>query len=105
MLNQQTFTEQEKKIRDEEMRMKKEKDTRDKEFHEQAKLKFDKQKQQDFDDLLSGKKRDSDKNLQDLFKEFYSKAKTINAKEYVNTAKSSLNSFSSILEKRRRNHQ
>jgi hypothetical protein len=40
-------------------------------------------------------------NLQELFKDFYSKAKTVDTKEYVNSAKSSLNSFSSLLEKRR----
>lgn len=40
-------------------------------------------------------------SLQDLFKEYYTKVKTVEAKEYVNSAKSSLNSFSSLLEKRR----
>lgn len=59
-------------------------------------------KEQDFEDLLSGKKhRESEKSLQDLFKEYYAKAKTIDTKDYVNSAKTSLNSFSSILEKRR----
>ena len=40
-------------------------------------------------------------NLQELFKDFYSKAKTVDTKEYVNSAKTSLNSFSGLLEKRR----
>ena len=40
-------------------------------------------------------------NLQELFKEYYSKAKAVDAKEYVNSAKTSINSFSSLLEKRR----
>ena len=52
--------------------------------------------------MLSGKKKKTDEmNLQELFKEFYQKAKSIEPKEYVNNAKSSLNSFSSLLEKRR----
>ena len=70
--------------------------------NEELKLKFEKKKEQDFEDLLSGKKsREADMSLQDLFKEYYAKAKTIDTKEYVNSAKTSLNSFSSILEKRR----
>ena len=36
-----------------------------------------------------------------MFKEFYDKTKNIDATEYVNSAKASLNSFSSLLEKRR----
>ena len=43
--------------------------------------------------------------LQDLFKEYYSKAKSVDAKDYVNSAKTSLNSFSSLLEKRRQKAQ
>ena len=43
--------------------------------------------------------------LQDLFKEYYNKAKTVETKDYVNSAKKSLNSFSSILEKRRQKYQ
>lgn len=34
-----------------------------------------------------------------MFKEFYDKTKNIDATEYVNSAKASLNSFSSLLEK------
>ena len=38
--------------------------------------KYTEQKQQDFEDLISGKKQaDSEKNLQTLFKEFYAKKK------------------------------
>ena len=52
--------------------------------------------------MVQGKKKNTDDmTLQDLFKEYYSKVKTVDAKEYVNSAKSSLNSFSSLLEKRR----
>jgi hypothetical protein len=66
---------------------------------EEAKEEFDKKKKQDFEDLLSGKmKKDSEKSMQDLFKEYYSTAKTINSSEYINSAKSSINSFSSKLE-------
>ena len=36
-----------------------------------------------------------------MYKEFYDKTKNIDATEYVNSAKASLNSFSSLLEKRR----
>ena len=48
----------------------------------------------------SKKKRD-DMNLQELFKDLYSQAKSVDATSYVNSAKSSINSFSSLLEKRR----
>ena len=53
--------------------------------------------------MLAGKKSKSanEKNLQDIFKEFYSQARTVNPKEYINSAKASLNSFSSILESKR----
>ena len=53
--------------------------------------------------MISGKttKKKEDMNLQDLFKEYYTKVKTVDTKDYVNSAKSSLNSFSSLLEKRR----
>ena len=59
-------------------------------------------KAQDFDDLLSGKKQaDSEKNLQTLFKEFYSSAKEVDPNKYINSAKSSLGGLSSKLEERR----
>jgi len=51
--------------------------------------------------MLGGKKRKEDMNLQELFKTYYQKVKEQDPKEYVNSAKSSLNSFSSLLEKRR----
>jgi hypothetical protein len=40
-------------------------------------------------------------SLQDLFKEYYGKAKEISPKGYANSAKSSINSFSSKLELKR----
>ena len=70
--------------------------------------KSDQQKEQDFDDFVSGKQKEKisitdDMNLQDIFKQFYSKAKNtdIKAKNPLNSAMSSLNSFSSRLDKRR----
>lgn len=53
--------------------------------------------------MLSGKKQKSkdEMSLQDLFKEYYGKVKSADSKEFVNSAKSSLNSFSSLLEKKR----
>jgi hypothetical protein len=47
------------------------------------------------------KKRTEDMSLQELFKTYYSKVKEQDPNEYVNSAKSSLNSFSSLLERRR----
>ena len=77
----------------------------DKEAHEKYesdKAKLDKKKQQEFEDLLSGKKKSTDEmTLGDLFKEFYGKAKEVDTSKYINSAKSSLNSLSSVLEKRR----
>jgi hypothetical protein len=104
-LNNQAFSEQEKKIRDEQMRIKLEKDLLEKAKIDQAKKMYDQSKEKDFEDLLSGKKqKEAEKSLGDVFKEYYSKAKTINTQEYINSAKSSINSFSSILEKRRQAH-
>ena len=40
-------------------------------------------------------------NLQELFKSYYEKAKTTEKAQYLNSAKGSLNSFSSYLEKKR----
>ena len=72
---------------------------------EMDRQKMAEQKQQDFDDFLTGKKDASEKNLQTLFKEFYQTAKKIDPKEvsgsYVNAAKSSLGGLSSRLEARR----
>ncbi len=102
MLDKQQFTEQDKKAREDLLKMKEQKDSESKAQIEEAKQEFDKKKKQDFDDLMSGKmKKDSEKSLQDIFKEYYSTAKTINTKEYINSAKSSINSFSSTLEKKR----
>jgi hypothetical protein len=68
---------------------------------EKEKAEFEKRKQEEFEDMLGGKKRKEDMNLQELFKTYYHKVKEQDPKEYVNSAKSSLNSFSSLLEKRR----
>ena len=69
---------------------------------EKEKAQFDAKKQQEFEDLLSGKKKSRDEmSLQDLFKDFYSKAKDTDPKAYMNSARSSLNSFSGLLEKKR----
>lgn len=56
--------------------------------------------------MLSGKKQaDSEKNLQTIFKEYYDTAKDVNVgdgvKNYVNSAKNSIGSLSSVLEQRR----
>ena len=72
------------------------------------------QKEQDFEDFLSGKKEakkkgfevNDDMSLQDIFKQFYSKAKTVKQKDQegdgvFNSAKQSLTGFSARLEKRR----
>ncbi len=40
-------------------------------------------------------------SLQDIFREYYGKAKDVDIKAQVNSAKTSINSFSSLLEKRR----
>ena len=72
---------------------------------EKARQQQAEQKQQDFDDLLHGKMKTSDKNLQTLFKEFYEQAKQTDPTKYVdsakNSAKSSIGAFSAKLETRR----
>jgi len=71
---------------------------------EQDKERIAKEKQQQFEDLAAGRvptKSSDEKNLQDLFRDFYSKVQTADPNEYVNSAKTSLNAFSSTLEKRR----
>lgn len=90
-------------MKEEQLRLKKEQEKIEQEKHKIDKKLFEAKKEQAFEDLLSGKtKAESEKSLQDLFREFYSKTKSVDAKEYVNKAKTSLNSFSSILEKRRK---
>lgn len=60
------------------------------------------QSKEDFEDLLSGKKQDdSEKNLQQLFKEFYDQAKQVEVKDYMNSARNSVGSLSGKLEQRR----
>lgn len=71
---------------------------------EELKQKQQAQNQQDFDDLLKGKaprKRTEDMNLQELFKTYYTKAREADKSAYINSAKGSLNSFSSYLEMKR----
>jgi hypothetical protein len=87
---------------EEQLRLKQVRDAEEQAKYDTQKAEFERRKQQDFEDMLSGKQKSRDEmNLQDLFKEYYSKAKAVDTKEYVNSAKSSLNSFSSLLEKRR----
>ena len=82
-------------------------DAQQAELDDQARADQAKNKQQDFDDLLSGKKtqKTSEKNLQTLFKEFYEqaseKAKDTDPTQFVNSAKSSIGAFSAKLEARR----
>ena len=65
----------------------------------------DAKKEEDFDKFLKGEKVTitDDMTLQDIFKTYYSKAKEVDLKKakVVNSALSSINSFSSKLEKRR----
>lgn len=86
------------------MEAKKEEEAKAQEMTDEAKQKMEEQNQQDFEDLLKGKtprKRTEDMNLQEIFKSYYTKAKTVDKSEYLNSAKGSLNSFSSYLEKKR----
>lgn len=77
---------------------------------ERMRVQSDKQKEQAFDDFISGKEPDKkplitdDMNLQDIFKTFYSKAKEVDVKSKnpINSALNSLNSFSSRLDARRK---
>ena len=63
--------------------------------------------EEDFDAFLKGEKAKNritdDMTLQDIFKQYYNKAHSIDIKQsnIVNSAMSSINSFSSRLEKRR----
>lgn len=86
------------------MKAKQEAEARAQEMTDEAKQKMAEQNQQDFDDLLKGKtpsKKTEDMNLQEIFKSYYVKAKTVDKSDYLNSAKGSLNSFSSYLEKKR----
>ena len=96
------MTDAEKKALEQEKLEKEIADAEQAEIDEMEREKMASKKAQDFDDLLSGKKQaDSEKNLQTLFKEFYTQAKDTDVKGYVNSAKSSIGSLSSTLEKRR----
>ncbi len=105
LLGSSKASEQEKSTISEQAKVKRQHDAEHQKKFEQQKEEFEKRKQQDFDDLLSGKKRTDDMSLQELFKVYYHKAKQTDIKEGINTAKSSLNSFSSLLEKRRQKAQ
>ena len=70
--------------------------------YDEKKERYEEYKKAEFDDLLSGKKtvkekfaEYDDKNLQDIFKEFYSKAKDAKptASGLMNSAKSSIGSL------------
>ena len=78
--------------------------------YDEKKERYEEYKKAEFYDLLSGKKtvkerfaEYDDKNLQDIFKEFYSKAKEAkpSASGLMNSAKSSIGSLGSRLEQRR----
>ena len=85
------------------MRLKELRVKEEQEKYEKDKAEYEKKKQEEFEDMLSGKTKKRDEmNLQELFKDLYSQAKRVDTKEYVNSAKSSINSFSSLLEKRRK---
>lgn len=86
---------------EEQLKEREQKSAEDQARVEKEKIEFEKKKQEEFEDMLGGKKRKEDMNLQELFKTYYQKVKEQDPKEYVNSAKSSLNSFSSLLEKRR----
>jgi len=87
---------------EEQMRLKELRMQEEQAKHEKDKAEYERKKQEDFEDMLSGKTKKRDEmNLQELFKDLYSQAKQVNTKEYINSAKSSVNSFSSLLERRR----
>ena len=74
---------------------------------------MEKQKEKDFDQFLSGESKQEEQTLQDLFKSYYEKASQLKdqasakgedgekSEGVLNSAKQSLNSFSSKLEARR----
>lgn len=87
---------------EEQMRLKELRMQEEQAKHEKDKAEYERKKQEDFEDMLSGKTKKRDEmNLQELFKDLYSQAKQVNTKEYINSAKSSVNSFSALLERRR----
>lgn len=108
LLGKSKISDQEKEHRDEAVKEKIQQEQEAKVRFEQDKHKYEQEKQQAFEDLLNGKtpKKSTDQmSLQELFKEFYQKAKTTDIKQSVNSASSSLNSFSSLLERRRKQAQ
>lgn len=80
------LTDAEKAAIEQEVIDKAQRDSEQAELDEIERLKVAEKKQQDFDDLLSGKNAAaSEKNLQTLFKEFYAAAQTINPKEVADS--------------------
>ena len=68
---------------------------------EEKKKQADTQKEQAFDEFISGKKNRDDMTIQEIFKEFQEKLKQVDTTGIKNKAVSSINSFSAKLEKRR----
>jgi hypothetical protein len=67
---------------EEQIRMKEERAKEEQERYDREKAEFERRKQQDFEDMISGKKKKrDDMNLQELFKDLYSQAKSVNIKE------------------------
>lgn len=101
LLGNSKFDKDAKTAREQETQQRRQEMDQEKSQHSEAKANFQKKKEQAFEDMLSGKKSTDDKTLQELFKDFYSQVKETSTKPYVNSAKSSINSFSSKLEKKR----
>ncbi len=102
MGGQENLTDKEKKILAEQAKTRQKEMAKETIRMSELKEEIEKQKQQDFEDIASGKaKAAADKSLQDIFFDYYSKVKEVDTSDYVNSAKKSLNSFSSILERRR----
>eukprot|EP00347_Sterkiella_histriomuscorum_P003414 403364389 len=106
LLGKAKVSDEEKRRRDDLVQEKIRMDQEAKEKYLKDKANVDSRKQQDFEDLLAGKKKATDDmTLGELFKEFYGKAKQVDTTKYVdgvkNSAASSLNSLSSKLNIRR----
>ena len=73
-------------------------------LNEEKADKIAQKKAQEFDNLLSGKKSNDDKNLQQIFSDFYNRATSTTPSEGIlNSAKNSIGSLGSKLEERRKN--
>ena len=109
LLNKGKVSESEKQEMKEKLKAKEDASKQKAEDLEKAREKDYQQKEQAFEDFLDGKtpKKQGitdDMTLQDIFKQAYGRAKDIDIGpgKIVNSARSSLNSFSSRLEKRRK---